>query len=284
MHEFSTIRELRGWLAEARLVGHRIGLVPTMGALHAGHLALVDEARLRSDAVVLSVFVNPLQFGPHEDFDRYPRDLARDAELARGRQVSAVFAPAVGTMYAPGSEIRVVPGPTAERLEGAARPGHFAGVLTVVAKLFHLVEPDVAVFGQKDIQQAVLIRQMVRDLDFPIDVVIAATVREPDGMALSSRNAYLTPDDRIQGLGLSTALRAADAAWRNGEQDAGKLLSLMGDVFRRFPGLRTDYAAAVDPDRLAPVALAGEGAILTVAGRVGQTRLLDNHILGRIFA
>lgn len=284
MHEFTTIRELRSWLAEARLVGQRIGLVPTMGALHAGHLSLVDEARHRSDAVVLTIFVNPLQFGPNEDFNRYPRDLARDVEVARERQVSVVFAPTVETMFATGSETRVVPGPTAERLEGLVRPGHFAGVLTVVAKLFHLVEPDVAVFGQKDMQQAVLVRQMVRDLDFPIDVVIAATVREPDGMALSSRNAYLMPEDRAQGLGLSTALRAADAAWRTGEQDAGRLVSLMGEQIRRFPGLSTDYVAVVDPDRLAPVATAGAGTILTVAGRVGQTRLLDNHILGRVFA
>lgn len=284
MHEFTTIRDLRTWLAEARLVGQRIGLVPTMGALHAGHLSLVDEARHRSDAVVLTIFVNPLQFGPNEDFNRYPRDLGRDVEVARERQVSVVFAPSVETMYAAGSEVRVVPGTTAERLEGAVRPGHFAGVLTVVAKLFHLVEPDVAVFGQKDIQQAVLVRQMVRDLDFPIDVVIAATVREPDGMALSSRNAYLTPEDRAQGLGLSTALRAADAAWRSGEQDAGTLVSLMGEQIRRFPGLSTDYVAVVDPDRLAPVATAGAGTLLTLAGRVGQTRLLDNHILGRVFA
>ncbi|HSB53003.1 MAG TPA: pantoate--beta-alanine ligase, partial [Gemmatimonadales bacterium] len=173
MHEFTTIAELRAWLAEARLTGQRVGLVPTMGALHEGHLSLIDQARERADAVVLSVFVNPLQFGPREDFSRYPRDLRRDAGLATARKVDVLFAPAVDTMYSPESEIRVVPGPTADRLEGAVRPGHFAGVLTVVTKLFHLVEPDVAVFGQKDIQQATLIRQLVRDLDFPIELVIA---------------------------------------------------------------------------------------------------------------
>jgi pantoate--beta-alanine ligase len=281
MHEFTTIPELRGWLAEARLVGHRVGLVPTMGALHAGHLSLVDEARRRADAVVLSVFVNPLQFGPEEDFGRYPRDLARDAALAREREVAVVFAPSIDTMYPPGSEIRVVPGPTADRLEGAVRPGHFAGVLTVVTKLFHLVEPDVAVFGQKDIQQAVLIRQLVRDLDFPLDLVIAPTVREPDGMALSSRNAYLTPEQRAQGLALSTALRAADLAWQGGERDGARLVSLMQEEFRRYPLVVPDYIAAVDPERLAPVATAEPGTILTVAGRLGQTRLIDNHILGR---
>jgi len=281
MHEFTTIQELRGWLAEARLVGHRIALVPTMGALHAGHLSLVDEARRRSDVVVLTVFVNPLQFGPAEDFQRYPRDLARDAVLARERGVAVLFAPSLETMYPPGSEIRVVPGPTADGLEGAVRPGHFAGVLTVVTKLFHLVEPDVAVFGQKDIQQAVLIRRLVQDLDFPLQLVIAPTVREPDGMALSSRNAYLTPEERQQGLALSTALRAADAAWRGGERDAARLVGLMEQEVRRFPALAPDYIAAVDSERLAPVTVAEPGTILTLAGRIGQTRLLDNHVLGR---
>jgi pantoate--beta-alanine ligase len=281
MHEFSTIPDLRAWLAEARLTGQRIGLVPTMGALHEGHLSLIDEARRRADALVLTVFVNPLQFGPNEDFQRYPRDLARDAELARKRQVSVLFAPTVETMYPPGSEIRVVPGPTAAGLEGAVRPGHFAGVLTVVTKLFHLVEPDVAVFGQKDIQQAVLIRQLVRDLDFQLELVIAPTVREADGLALSSRNAYLTPEQRQQALALSTALRAADQAWRGGERDGPRLVQVMEEQIRRVPELAPDYVAAVDGERLAPVTLAEAGTILTVAGRLGQTRLLDNHVLGR---
>jgi pantoate--beta-alanine ligase len=283
MHEFTTTAELRAWLAEARLVGHRIALVPTMGALHAGHLSLVDEAKRQADVVVMTVFVNPLQFGPNEDFERYPRDLARDLSLAHGRGVDVVFAPSVNTMYPPGSEIRVVPGATAERLEGAVRPGHFAGVLTVVSKLFHLVEPDVAVFGQKDIQQATLIRQLVRDLDFPIEIIVSPTVREADGMALSSRNAYLSSEDRAQGLGLSAALRAADIAWRDGEQDAARLVGVMQDQLRQFPGVRPDYVEVVDWDRLTPVTTAGVGTILTVAGRVGQTRLLDNHILGRTF-
>lgn len=284
MHEFTTIPELRAWLAEARLVGQRIALVPTMGALHEGHLSLIDQARERADAVVLSVFVNPLQFGPREDFSRYPRDLRRDAALAALRRADVLFAPTVETMYAPEAEIRVTPGRSADRLEGAVRPGHFAGVLTVVTKLFHLVEPDVAVFGQKDIQQATLIRQLVRELDFPIDLVIAPTVREADGLALSSRNAYLSAEDRTQGLGLSSALAVADRAWRGGEQDAAVLLRLMEEECRRFPGLALDYIAVVDPDRLMPVTRAGQGTILTLAGRVGQTRLIDNHILGREFA
>lgn len=284
MHEFTTIPELRAWLAEARLTGQRIALVPTMGALHAGHLSLIDAAKARAEAVVLSVFVNPLQFGPAEDFTRYPRNLQADAALAAARGTDVLFAPPVEAMYAPESEIRVVPGPTADRLEGAVRPGHFAGVLTVVTKLFHLVEPDVAIFGQKDIQQATLIRQLVRDLDFPIDLVIAATVREPDGLALSSRNAYLSPDQRTQGLALSAALRAADRAWQGGESEAATLVRIMEDEVARFPGLAPDYIAAVDPIRLQPVTRAEPGTILTLAGRVGTTRLLDNHILGRVFA
>ncbi len=284
MHEISTIPELRAWLAEARLTGQRVALIPTMGALHEGHLSLIDAAKARAEAVVLSVFVNPLQFGPQEDFTRYPRNLAADAALAAGRGADVLFAPTVEAMYAPESEIRVTPGPTAARLEGAVRPGHFEGVLTVVTKLFHLVEPDVAVFGQKDIQQATLIRQLVRDLDFPIDLVIAATVREPDGLALSSRNAYLTAEQRAQGLGLSAALRAADRAWQGGASDAAALVRIMETECARFPGLVPDYIAAVDPIRLLPVSRAEPGTILTLAGRVGTTRLLDNHILGRVFA
>ena len=284
MHELVTIPELRGWLAEARFTGQRVALVPTMGALHEGHLSLIDEARRRAEAVVLSVFVNPLQFGPNEDFTRYPRDLARDAGLAAARGTDVLFAPPVEAMYPPGAEIRVTPGPTAERLEGAVRPGHFTGVLTVVTKLFHLVEPDVAIFGQKDIQQATLIRQLVRDLDFPIDVVVAQTVRDPDGLALSSRNAYLSATERAQGLGLSAALRAADRAWRDGERDGAALVRVMEAECGRFPGLAPDYIAAVDPERLLPVTQAEAGTILTLAGRVGPTRLIDNHILGRVFA
>lgn len=284
MHEVTTIPELRTWLAEARFTGQRVALVPTMGALHEGHLSLIDAAKARAEAVVLSVFVNPLQFGPQEDFARYPRNLAADAALAAGRGADLLFAPPVEAMYAPESEIRVTPGPTADRLEGAVRPGHFAGVLTVVTKLFHLVEPDVAVFGQKDIQQATLIRQLVRDLDFPIDLVIAATVREPDGLALSSRNAYLSPEQRAQGLGLSAALRAADRAWQGGESDAAALVRVMASECARFSELAPDYIEAVDPIRLQPVSRAEPGTILTLAGRVGGTRLLDNHILGRVFA
>src|ERR1041384_5016658 len=197
---------MRSWSRAERSHRHSIGFVPTMGYLHQGHLRLVDRARELAERVVVSIYVNPLQFGPNEDLARYPRDLARDRTLAQARGVDALFAPSDEVMYPPGSEIRVIPGPTADRWEGAARPGHFAGVLTVVAKLFHLAEPDVATFGRKDIQQAVLVRQMVRDLDWPLEIVVVPTVREPDGLALSSRNAYLTPAERRQAVALSAAL------------------------------------------------------------------------------
>lgn len=280
MEQLSDIAALRAWLTERRRAGQRIGLVPTMGALHAGHLSLVDEARRRSDVVVMTLFVNPLQFGPNEDFSRYPRDLARDHALAEKRGVDLLFAPTVEAMYPPGAEIRVIPGDTATRWEGEIRPGHFAGVLTIVSKLFHLVQPDVAVFGQKDIQQATLIRRMIVDLDFPIEMVIAPTVREADGLALSSRNAYLSADQRVDANVLSAALRAANSAFKRGERDAGQLLDLARSEIARAPGVKPDYIALVDPDHLAPVTVAAAGSILVLAARVGSTRLLDNHILG----
>jgi pantoate--beta-alanine ligase len=283
MLEFSDIPPLRTWLADQRSAGRRIALVPTMGALHEGHLSLVDEARRRAHAVVLSIFVNPLQFGPHEDFQRYPRDLQRDRARSAERGVAALFVPALELMYPPGSETRVVPGATAERWEGAMRPGHFIGVLTVVAKLFHVVAPDVAVFGQKDIQQATLVRRMVRDLDFAVELVIAPTIRESDGLALSSRNAYLNPPQRRQALALSTALRTAEMAWRGGEQDAAILEHRMWEQFHTFSGVTVDYIAIVDPDRLQPVKTAVRGTIVAVACHVGPTRLIDNHILGMEF-
>lgn len=274
---------LRAWRASHRQAGRRVALVPTMGALHEGHLALVDAGRASADVVVMSIFVNPLQFGPGEDFQRYPRALERDRALASGRGVNALFVPSVAMMYPEGSETRVVPGPTAARWEGAVRPGHFDGVLTVVAKLFHLVEPEVAVFGQKDIQQATLIRRMVRDLDVPVELVVAPTVRESDGVALSSRNAYLDPGQRQQAQALSRSLRAADAAWRAGIEDCPTLERLMREQFHIFPAVTIDYIAIVDPENLVPVERATRGTIIAVAGRVGSTRLLDNHILGAEF-
>jgi pantoate--beta-alanine ligase len=279
-HEFTTAAGIRAWLASQRAAGRRIGFVPTMGYLHEGHLRLVDRARAESDVVVMSIFVNPLQFGPAEDLARYPRDLPRDRALAAERGVDALFLPDVSVMYPPGSDTRVVPGPAADRWEGAARPGHFAGVLTVVAKLFHLVSPDVAVFGQKDAQQAALIRRMVTDLDWPVRMVVAPTAREPDGLALSSRNSYLSAEERAQAVGLSVALRAAHGMWSGGERDGGALEGCARRALEVYPGVRPEYISAVEPDGLAPVATVEAGCLLLVAARVGSTRLIDNVIFG----
>jgi pantoate--beta-alanine ligase len=251
-----------------------------MGYLHEGHLRLVDRARQLSDRVVMSVFVNPLQFGPHEDLARYPRDLDRDRKLAAARGVDCLFVPTASDMYpAPGEAVaRVVPGPVADLLEGAARPGHFTGVLTVVAKLFHIVEPDVAVFGRKDFQQAILVKRLVQDLDFPLTIDVAPTVRELDGLALSSRNSYLTPDERRSALVLSRALRTLEQAWRGGEADAA-VLQRAGMDAMRAPGVAPEYCALVD-ETLHPVARVTPRTIVVVAARVGKTRLLDNVVLG----
>lgn len=283
MREFTAVAPLRDWTARQRQAGRRIGLVPTMGALHEGHLALVDAAAQRTDAVIVSVFVNPLQFGPREDFERYPRDLARDRALLAARGAQALFVPDVAVMYPAGSEIRVVPGALARKWEGAVRPEHFTGVLTIVAKLFNLVQPDLAVFGQKDIQQATLIRQLVRDLDIPVALEIVPIVREPDGMALSSRNAYLSSQDRRDGLALNRSLRVVDAAWRTGERNPAALERFMKQQFLASPAVTLDYVAIVDPQSLEPVIEARTGTIIALAARVGPTRLLDNHILGTEF-
>jgi pantoate--beta-alanine ligase len=280
MIELADVAGLRGWVRAQRGAGHRVALVPTMGFLHAGHLALVDEARRRADAVVMSIFVNPLQFGPTEDLARYPRDLPHDRRLAQERGVDALFVPSEAVMYPPGSEIRVVPGATADRWEGAARPGHFTGVLTVVAKLFHLVEPDLAAFGRKDVQQATLIRQMVRDLDWPVEVVVVPTVREPDGLALSSRNAYLEPDERRRARVLSAALGAAHEAFRAGASRAGDVAAAARRVLESEPSVAVEYLAVVEPRTLAPVDTVDAATVVALAARLGRTRLIDNIVLG----
>jgi pantoate--beta-alanine ligase len=281
MIELSSIADLRQWVRDERAAGRRIALVPTMGFLHEGHLRLVDEARRHADRVIMSIFVNPLQFGPAEDLDRYPRDLPRDRALARARGTDALFVPTEAVMYPPGSEIRVVPGQTADRWEGAARPGHFEGVLTVVAKLFHLVEPDVACFGRKDIQQATLVRQMVRDLDWRLEIVVVPTVREPDGLALSSRNAYLDADQRKRAVVLSAALRAAHDGFRSDERSAGALLRTVRRVLATEPTVAEEYVAIVEPATLAPVETVDADTVVALAVRLGRTRLIDNIILGQ---
>jgi pantoate--beta-alanine ligase len=280
MIQLTTIPELREWVAQSRAAGRRIGLVPTMGFLHEGHLVLVDTARQRDAAVVMSIFVNPLQFGPHEDLTRYPRNLARDRQLAEARGVDLLFVPTEAAMYPAGEEVRVVPGPTGDRWEGAARPGHFAGVLTVVAKLFHLVQPDFACFGRKDIQQATLIRQMVRDLNWSLELVIVPTVREADGLALSSRNSYLSQEQRREATALSAALRAAHQAWCDGERRAPELERRMRGSLAMTPGVKVEYIAVVEPTALAPVDQADASTVVAIAARVGHTRLIDNIILG----
>lgn len=278
MQEITGLKEMRAWSRGERARGRRIGVVPTMGFLHEGHLRLVDRARERADRVVLSIFVNPLQFGPHEDLAHYPRDLARDRALAGERGVDCLFVPDARAMYPTEPLVRIAPGPMATTLEGAARPGHFAGVLTVVAKLFHLVEPDIAVFGRKDFQQAMLVQQMAADLNCGIEIEVAPTVRELDGLALSSRNTYLTGDDRRAALALSRALRTVEQAWRGGEADP-KALERRGREALAAPGVTPEYVALVD-EQIRPVSRADARTVVVVAARIGATRLIDNVALG----
>jgi pantoate--beta-alanine ligase len=278
MQDITGLSEMRAWARDQRARRKRLAFVPTMGALHEGHLRLVDRARETADLVVLSVFVNPLQFGPKEDFARYPRDLDRDRALAAERGVDCLFAPDRAAMYPAEPVVHVAPGAMGERFEGAVRPGHFGGVLTVVAKLFHLVEPDVAVFGRKDFQQAWLIRRMVRDLDFPLDVVVAPTVRELDGLALSSRNAYLDPDQRRAALGLSRTLRTVEQLWRSGDADPASVRT-QGLLVLSAAGVTPDYLALVD-EELKEVERVTASTVALVAGKVGHTRLIDNVALG----
>jgi len=278
VHVLANPSEMRAWSRAERARGRRIGFVPTMGFLHEGHLRLVDRARERTDRAVMSIFVNPLQFGAGEDFTTYPRDVERDKKLASERGVECLFLPDANAMYPADPRVRLHPGPMADGLEGAARPGHFAGVLTVVAKLFHLVEPDIAVFGRKDFQQAMLVRRMVDDLNFALEVDVAPTVRELDGLALSSRNAYLQGDERRAALALSRALRAVEQAWRGGEADPGPLARRGLDVLRA-PGVAPEYLALVD-EQMRPVARVDARTVVLVAARVGKTRLIDNVVLG----
>jgi len=278
MHLLAEPTQMRAWSRAERARGRRIGFVPTMGFLHEGHLRLVDRARERADRVVMSIFVNPLQFGAGEDWATYPRDVERDKQLASERGVDGLFLPDAKAMYPADPLVRVHPGPMADGLEGAARPGHFAGVLTVVAKLFHLVEPDIAVFGRKDFQQAMLVRRMVDDLNFGLEIDIAPTVRELDGLALSSRNAYLHGDERRAALALSRALRAVEQAWRGGEADPGPLARRGLDVLRA-PGVAPEYLALVD-EQMRPVVRVDARTVVLVAAKVGKTRLIDNVVLG----
>lgn len=279
MREVATKAGVRTAVAEARARGASIALVPTMGYLHDGHLALIEHARRLADWVGVSIFVNPLQFGPTEDLDRYPRDLEQDRSRAAAGSADLLFVPSVSEMY-PGGEpwIAVVPERGADSLCGATRPGHFRGVLTVVAKLLGIFDPDVAVFGQKDFQQAVLIQRMVDDLDLTVRIEVVPTVREADGLALSSRNVYLSPAERIRALALSRGLERCRALFATGERDA--------EVFRAAlrhetadEGVEPEYAEVVDPRTLEPLVRADAGSVCLVAARVGETRLIDNIVL-----
>ncbi len=281
MQTFATIGELRAARAAVG-PGTRVGLVPTMGYLHAGHLSLVEQARNECDLVVVSIFVNPTQFGPTEDLSRYPRDEVRDLQFLESAGVDWVFLPTAEEIYPPGFQTYVDVREVTTVLEGAARPGHFAGVATVVAKLFNLVQPGVAYFGQKDAQQIVVIRRMVRDLNFPVDLVVGMTIREPDGLALSSRNVYLDPAERQAALVLSRALRAAHDLWDAGERDGERLRAAMRAVLAAEPLAQPDYVSIADLDTLAELeAIApDQGALASLAVRIGRgTRLIDNHIL-----
>jgi pantoate--beta-alanine ligase len=266
------------WEARARLPGP-VGLVPTMGFLHEGHLSLVRRARQECASVVASIFVNPTQFGPQEDLGSYPRDIPRDLELLRSEEVDLVWSPPAGEMYPPGFQTWVTVEEVTRPLEGARRPGHFRGVTTIVAKLFTAVQPQKAYFGQKDAQQAAVIRQMTRDLNFPIQIVVCPIVREPDGLAMSSRNVYLNPAERQAATVLYRSLMAAREEFTAGERNAGKLRRALAEVINREPLAALQYVSCADPVTLEELEGTVTRALLSMAVFVGKTRLIDNLIL-----
>ena len=279
MRLIETIAELREWSRLSRGRGRCVGLVPTMGALHAGHLALVRAARERCQAVAVSIFVNPTQFGPNEDFSRYPRTFAADCALLEAEGADVVFAPTVEEMYNPGAATFVEVEGLSSRLDGLSRPGHFRGVATVVTKLFLAAEPDHAFFGQKDAAQVAVLRRMTRDLALPLELVVCPIVREPDGLAMSSRNRYLSPEERTQALVLHRALNAVETEFRAGNTRAESLKALAAAIFASEPAVRIDYIEAVDWETLLPVEEAVSGTLVAVAAWVGATRLIDNLVL-----
>jgi len=277
-----TVAELREPLAPDRRAGRRIGLVPTMGFFHEGHLSLMRRARAENDLLVVSLFVNPAQFAPGEDFSAYPRDEQRDAELAEAEGVDVLFSPPAEEIYPDGFDTTVTVGRLTETLEGdEAQRGaeHFQGVTTVVTKLFNMVGPDVAYFGQKDAQQALVIRKLVRDLDIPVRIEVCPTIRDEDGLALSSRNAYLTPDERQRALALSRALRTAESAVESGTREAAAVVAAARKELERA-GIEPDYLQLRSATDLSPVERVNGSTLLAVAARVGRARLIDNAILG----
>jgi pantoate--beta-alanine ligase len=271
--------ELAAATTAARAAGRQVGLHPTMGALHAGHRANFARARREVDFLVASIFVNPLQFGPREDLASYPRDLDADLEICAAEGVDLVFVPSEREMWPRPLGVRLCVGDLAQRLEGAYRPGHFDGVATVVAKLFNLVGPCLAYFGEKDAQQLAVIRRMVADLGFPQEIVACPTVREPDGLALSSRNAYLSVDQRRAAPVLHRALEAGLTAWRGGERDPAAVERVAVKLVETEPAVALQYLALVEPDGFTPPATAEAGQVLAVAAGLGATRLIDNVVL-----
>jgi pantoate--beta-alanine ligase len=279
MQILTKIEDIRQELLVIRTSAKKIALVPTMGYLHEGHLSLVDVAKANADVVVMSIFVNPTQFAPNEDLVRYPRDIERDERLARERGVDYIFHPEVAEMYPDPYFTYVVTEQLAKVLCGISRPTHFRGVTTVVAKLFNIIQPDVAVFGQKDAQQAVIIRQMVRDLNFTIKIIVAPIVREPDGLAMSSRNFYLTPEERQQAPIIFKALQAARENVKNGLTDANQVRDQITKMIQTSPLARIDYVEIIDDQTLTPVETVKPGTFAAVAVYYGKTRLIDNIYL-----
>jgi pantoate--beta-alanine ligase len=282
MQVFRTVAELRHWSRSLRCArGNTIGLVPTMGALHAGHASLLRAARAACTQVAVSLFVNPTQFGPNEDYARYPRSFSADSALSEAEGADVLFAPAVEELYPNGPDSTFVEVPAlGDRLDGASRPGHFRGVAAVVAKLVIAAEPDLAFFGQKDAAQVAVLRRMVTDLRLGAEIVVCPIVRDADGLALSSRNAYLSPAERTQALALSRAIRHVESLAAQGERRADTLLAAAHEIFAAEPAVRIDFIALVDWSTLLPVATAAPGTLFAVAAYVGSTRLIDNAILG----
>ena len=279
MKVLTRIADTRAAARALKASGRKLGLVPTMGALHEGHLSLVRLAKKYCDSVAVSIFVNPKQFGPNEDFAKYPRSFERDHQVLEMEGVDLIFAPTVEEMYPQGSTTFVNVEGISERLDGASRPGHFRGVTTVVSKLFHIVEPDRAFFGQKDAAQVAIVKRMVRDLDLPVEIVVGPIVREPDGLAMSSRNAYLDSNQRKQALVLSRALKGVEGFIREGEVDTNRLVNAAKRIFAEERDVRVDYIAVVDPDTLDPVNDVNTRALVAVAAYVGSTRLIDNLVV-----
>jgi len=281
MQIIETVSAMRDWSERERRAGERIALVPTMGFLHEGHLALVRDAKRRADRVVVSIFVNPTQFGPKEDFAAYPRDLARDCRLLENEQIDIIFHPALAAMYPDGAETYIEVEKLSLPLCGAMRPGHFRGVATAVAKLFNIVRPHVALFGEKDYQQLQVIRKMVRDLSMAVEIVGHPIVREADGLAMSSRNAYLTAAERRAAVCLSRALCKAERLLRRGESSAQSLLSVVSAELAKEPLAKLEYAKLCDPETLIDIERVDRSALLALAVRFGKARLIDNRVLTR---